>query len=303
MDNAGNAGPARLSNNKSLVEILLSEPAAARTKGKGGGRQASEMTFEDRMAEAAELLAPSQDAVVFGGSQAAQASENPDASGQVAGDVASMTSDDILAYASGMLQKKAGAGSMRITSISVDIEITEIMIQNGQGDGQQVNTADPVVLDLNRDGRISMTTAEDGVRFDITGDGRAEQTAFVSEGDGVLALDRDGDGRITSGLELFGDQHGSADGFLELGKFDDNGDGVINSSDSVFSKLSVMTRSADGSLNVRGLAEYGISQLNLANTSTCEAVEGGSFISATSTAVDSQGRQMLTADANFAYIA
>lgn len=75
-----------------------------------------------------------------------------------------------------------------------------------------------------------------------------------------MAIDRNGDGEINDGRELFGDQHGAKDGFAELSKFDDNLDGLIDQQDGVFSSL-VLLR-ADGSQ--QGLADAGIKSISLA---------------------------------------
>lgn len=306
MDSVSPSNSARSLN---LVQLLLSDPEYNRkTKrnGKGIGSSPDEMTFEERMAEAKALMETKS---AIGGSAAPGQSQAVDPeqqgqSGDVASEIAGMTTDEIMAYSAQMIQQ-GRSGATRVTAISVDIDITEVTIVQGQGEAQQQQpqTCDPLVLDLNRDGKISTSSAQSGVSFDINGDGAAERTAFVSDGDGVLAYDRDGDGVISSGLELFGDQHGSANGFLELEKFDENGDGVINSSDSIFSKLSVATRAADGSLVTKGLAQYGIAELGLQNSSTYISTGGGSYISETGEARDSEGRSMLLADANFAYVA
>jgi hypothetical protein len=85
---------------------------------------------------------------------------------------------------------------------------------------------DPIVFDLDGDG-IELTDTANGVRFDITGTGKAVQTAWVRGGDALLAWDRNGNGKIDSGLELFGDQRGATNGFEELRKLDTNSDGFI----------------------------------------------------------------------------
>lgn len=97
--------------------------------------------------------------------------------------------------------------------------------------------ADPIMLDLNRNGEIDLTTAARGRRFDLTGDGKVEQAAFVADGDAVLALDRNRDGVINGGRELFGDHHGAKNGLEELGRFDLNRDGMIDSKDPIYSQL------------------------------------------------------------------
>jgi hypothetical protein len=61
-----------------------------------------------------------------------------------------------------------------------------------------------------------------------------------------IVLDRDGDGAITSGAELFGDSTGDAhDGFEAIAQLDDNGDGVVDARDSAFARLQLWA-DADG---------------------------------------------------------
>ena len=101
------------------------------------------------------------------------------------------------------------------------------------------------VVDLDGDG-IELTSHTNGAQFDILGNGQTQNTAFVTGGDAFLAVDRNGDGMINSGKELFGDQHGAANGFEELRKLDANGDGVINRLDPSFSKLALFRDNGDG---------------------------------------------------------
>lgn len=130
---------------------------------------------------------------------------------------------------------------------------------------------DPLVLDLGGQG-IMTTGVDDGVIFDMTGDVRLEQVSFVAGDSWFLALDRNNNGRIDDGRELFGDQNGAANGFDELAKFDDNGDGVINAEDSVFARLQLFRMDADGTQHLKSLEDAGVKSIDLSYRDTAEAL-------------------------------
>ena len=96
----------------------------------------------------------------------------------------------------------------------------------------------PLVLDLDGDG-IELLNAVDGVQFDMDMDGDTEQTGWVDADDGLLALDKNGDGIINDRSELFGDTDGFTDGFDNLSSYDGNGDGVIDVNDDIYEDLRV----------------------------------------------------------------
>jgi len=155
---------------------------------------------------------------------------------------------------------------------------------------------DPLVLDLNGNGQIDLTTAAGGRKFDLDADGRDDRAAFVTGGDAFLALDRDGNGRITSGAELFGDQSGAADGFGELARLDANRDGVIDGRDPRFGDL----RAFDGDRS-RTLAEVGVTSIQLgARRTVTERADGNAEV-AQSTFSRANGQLGRVADVLLAY--
>lgn len=71
--------------------------------------------------------------------------------------------------------------------------------------------------------------------FDVDADGQAEQIQTLAAGSGWLALDRNGDGQVNDGSELFGTRSG--DGFADLAAHDEDGNGWIDENDAVYGQL------------------------------------------------------------------
>ncbi|MBF0543316.1 MAG: hypothetical protein HQM08_02725 [Candidatus Riflebacteria bacterium] len=139
---------------------------------------------------------------------------------------------------------------------------------------------DPLVVDLKGDG-VKLTSVEKGAVFDINGDGKQEKTSWVEGDTAILAMDRDGDGKITSGKEFFGDQNGAKNGFEELSKFDDNKDGVIDSKDRVFKALKLY-KDLNGDKKIESnelftLGQLGIKKFNLKTSPADETISGNSI--------------------------
>lgn len=99
--------------------------------------------------------------------------------------------------------------------------------------------------------------------FDLDGDGTTESVPLLRQGSGFLVLDRDGDGRVNSGLELFGPATG--DGFAELAGFDDDGNGWIDAGDDIYNQLRIWTPDADGRGRLLALGEVGIGAIYVGN--------------------------------------
>jgi hypothetical protein len=106
----------------------------------------------------------------------------------------------------------------------------------------------PIVIDIAGNG-IALTNPDDGVAFDLNGNGTRDRLGWTlpQSDDAWLALDRNGNGTIDNGGELFGDftaqpAASNKNGFLALAEFDKtanggNDDGVIDSHDPIFNQL------------------------------------------------------------------
>jgi hypothetical protein len=146
------------------------------------------------------------------------------------------------------------------------------------GDTDPVVCTTPIIIDTEGEG-FHLTSADDGVTFDIRGNGQPTRISWTAPGyhNAFLALDRDGSGAITSGKELFGNvtaQPVSAtpNGFLALAEFDKpenggNGDGVIDEHDAVFSKLVLWIDDDHNGISqpseLHKLSEFGIHSLSV----------------------------------------
>ena len=97
---------------------------------------------------------------------------------------------------------------------------------------------DPLILDLNGDGVKTTDLTGSTTHFDLDANGFAERVGWVSASDGLLVLDRNGNGKIDDGTELFGDrtllQDGTlaTSGFEALAEFDSNQDGIIDENET-----------------------------------------------------------------------
>lgn len=97
--------------------------------------------------------------------------------------------------------------------------------------------------------------------FDLNGDGKREQISFVTPESGFLTLDRNHDGAVNDGSELFGPASGN--GFGELRMFDGDHNGWIDENDAVFHELKIWSKDASGKDQMVSLAEKGVGAIFL----------------------------------------
>jgi len=121
---------------------------------------------------------------------------------------------------------------------------------------------DPLVINLDTD---AASLSDVSFYFDLDCDGKAEELSALEDGSGFLALDRNGDGKINDGSELFGTRSG--DGFADLAQYDGDGNGWIDENDDIFSNLSVWTQ-CGGEPKLLSLKEAGVGAIFLGSSNT-----------------------------------
>ena len=176
-------------------------------------------------------------------------------------------SESVAFASSGMVKTQDGR------SIDFNIEVSM-----SRAFTSQINTlttqnyikTDPLVINLDTD--IGSVTDQKFL-FDLDSDGDEEEISFAGKGSGFLALDRDGDGRIGDGSELFGTKSG--DGFKDLAAFDEDGNGWIDENDSIYSKLKVWTKDEDGNDYLINLKDADVGAIYLDNADTQFSLKDG----------------------------
>lgn len=122
---------------------------------------------------------------------------------------------------------------------------------------------DPLVINLDTN---SAQVRDQTFLFDIDADGTLDTISMLSEACGFLALDRNGDGVINDGSELFGTKTGN--GFAELAVFDMDGNGWIDENDEIFDQLRIWTKDAQGNDKLVGIGVAGIGAIYLGNVNS-----------------------------------
>lgn len=117
---------------------------------------------------------------------------------------------------------------------------------------------DPIVIDFNGKGA---ELSDEKFAFDLDSDGKKDQISMLKKGSGYLALDKDNNGKIDNGNELFGTKSG--DGFADLKQYDENGDDKIDANDSIYDKLRIWKKNDEGDDELIGLGEAGVGVVHL----------------------------------------
>ena len=185
----------------------------------------------------------------------------------------------------GYLLKTSG-GALIVTDIAPEIDgddgvdslksVEKLRFSNGE----EVGISAPIILDLDGNGVRTMSAESGNVRFDMDGDGILDRTSWMGGGEGMLFLDRDGNGTLTNSGEFsfVNDVEGAASDLVGLGAFDSNEDGVLSSEDSRFDDFRIWRDgNGDGTVQdgeILTLAQAGVASINLVG----QAVEGNTSL-------------------------
>lgn len=130
---------------------------------------------------------------------------------------------------------------------------------------------DPLVINLDTD---VAQLQDQTFYFDIDADGELDEISRLGTGSGYLALDKNGDGVVNDGSELFGTASGN--GFADLAKYDEDGNGWIDENDGIWDKLKIWAKDENGNDVLYRLADKGVGAICLQNVSTDFTQKGAS---------------------------
>lgn len=143
-------------------------------------------------------------------------------------------------------------------------ESNELLIEAGD------KFHDPLVMNF---GGAGIDFSDKKIQIDIDLDGNLDNINFLSEGNGFLALDKNDNGTVDDGSELFGPQ--TNNGFYELSQYDDDQNMWIDENDDVFNSLKIWTIGDDGETTLIGLKEAGVGAIYLGDVSSEFTIKHG----------------------------
>ena len=159
--------------------------------------------------------------------------------------------------------------------INIDLELNMsrelVEVNNFRFTAGNQPVKDPLVI--NFEGNAA-SLRDEKFRFDIDADGEVDQISRLSNGSGYLAYDKNGDGVINNGSELFGAVNG--DGFADLQRFDQDNNLWIDENDEIYNKLRIWTQDENGNDHLLALGEKGVGAIFLGKVSTPFQLRDGS---------------------------
>jgi hypothetical protein len=129
--------------------------------------------------------------------------------------------------------------------------------------GDAAKQVDPLILNF---GGTAAQLSDQRFSFDLNSDGKQEQINSLKQGSGFLVFDRNNDGKINNGQEMFGPSSGN--GFAELSALDDDHNGWIDENDNAYDKLQVWQGAGKDQGELQSLASAGVGAIALSHSIT-----------------------------------
>lgn len=152
----------------------------------------------------------------------------------------------------------------REISFQMNVGMSHRFAQYYKNESQNVVAmCDPLVINL--DGNVT-GLSDQKFFFDLDCDGTQEEISLLKKGSGFLALDRNEDGVIGDGSELFGTASG--DGFGDLAAYDEDANGWIDEADPIWENLLIWTKDDEGQDKLYHLSDLGVGAICLTSAAT-----------------------------------
>ncbi|WP_367607834.1 hypothetical protein [Legionella sp. W05-934-2] len=143
------------------------------------------------------------------------------------------------------------------------LQHNELHLHNGK------ERKDPLVINFD----VSHATYhQKTMTFDINADGKLDEIATLNPGSGYLAIDRNKDGVINDGSELFGPQTGQ--GFDELKHYDDDNNHWIDENDAIFNQLRIVSFDENGKQSLHTLKDKSVGAIHLGAIASPFSIKG-----------------------------
>lgn len=162
-------------------------------------------------------------------------------------------------------QGKVVTADGRELDFAVDVTMSRSFVEQSNINLKTIQSPllDPLVINL--EGNVD-SVSDQKFYFDLDADGSEDHISQLNAGSGFLALDKNGNGSIDDGSELFGTKTGN--GFKELAEYDLDGNGWIDEADEIYDKLRIWCVEADGSRHLYKLKEKDVGAICLQSVGT-----------------------------------
>ena len=154
----------------------------------------------------------------------------------------------------------------REISFNLDLEMSRAFAGTIESESLETYNyvmTDPLVINLD-DSPAGLSDQK--FYFDLDSDGKQDRISSLRQGSAFLAFDKNGDGVVNDGSELFGTKSGN--GFADLAAYDQDGNGWIDEGDDIYSKLSLWTKDENGNDRLMSLKDADVGAIYLGSAAT-----------------------------------